>query len=292
MKFFVADSAKHLKRSLKRSGCNMGRYESSIFADGERGYRLKESVKRESVAIIASILPNPVSLFELLVLHRLVIENGAPKTTLVIPYLGYARQDRPNRPGEGSMGVMLVELIQKLNPSKLILFDVHSDLVRKTLRSSVTELFAFPLFADALSNHPPEVIVSPDAGFAFRAKELAKLLKPCPYIAVIDKVRPRPNVAIAKRLHGDVRGKDVLIVDDIIDTGGTLFQAVKLVYQNGARTIRLAATHGIFSHQARERLSCLPVEKIWITNTLPQIRFPKIRILDITPLLLDPLTRT
>lgn len=292
MKLFLADSAKHLKRSLKRSGCNIGRYESSIFADGERGYRLKESVKRESVAIIASILPNPVSLFELLALHRLVIENGARKATLIIPYLGYARQDRPSQTGEGSMGIMLVELIQKLSPPKLILFDVHSDLIRKALGPSVTELSALPLFADALSNHPPEVIISPDAGFVSRAKELAKLLKPNSNIAVIDKVRPRPNVAIAKRLHGDVQGKDVLIVDDIIDTGNTISEAIRLVSQKGAKEIRIAATHGIFSDQARERLSRLPVEKIWITNTLPQVQSPNISILDITPLLLDALTRT
>jgi ribose-phosphate pyrophosphokinase len=131
------------------------------------------------------------------------------------------------------------------------------------------------------------MIVSPDAGFKVRAEELAGFMKPRPEVAVIDKVRPHPNVAIAKRLHGDVRGRDVLIVDDIIDTGGTLHQAVKLVSQNGARSIRLAATHGIFSNHARDRLFRLPVREIMITNTLPQIRYPKIRLLNIVPLLLD-----
>jgi len=109
---------------------------------------------------------------------------------------------------------------------------------------------------------------------------------------VIEKVRPKPNVAIARTLHGDVRGKDVLIVDDMIDTGGTLSEAVKLASQNGARRIRLAATHGIFSGEARERLSRLPIEEVLITNTLSQIRHKKIRILDITPLALAALGRT
>ncbi len=287
MKLFLTPSTEHLRRPLRKLACNIGRYESYTFADGERGYRLKEKVNKESVAIIASVLPDPGSLFELMALHRLIVENGARETILVIPYLGYARQDRPNQPGEGSLGVMLLELIQKLNPSKLVLLDVHSDLIRKAFGRSVIELSALPLFAEALSKQPPDVIVSPDAGFKASAQELAELLKPRPQLAVIDKTRPRPNVAIAKRLHGDVYGKDILIVDDIIDTGGTLHQAVKLVSQNGARSIRLAATHGIFSGGARNRLFRLPIQEILITNTLPQIRYPKIRLLNIVPLLLD-----
>jgi len=287
MKVFLTHSTQHLRQSFKRCGCDIGRYETYTFADGERGYRLKEKVNRRSVAITASVLPDPKSLFDLMALHRLTIENGASKTILVIPYLGYARQDRSNQPGEGSLGVMVLELIQKLNPFRLILLDVHSDRIRKAFGPSVIELSALPLFAQALSKQPPDVIVSPDAGFKARAEELAGLMKPRPEVALIDKVRPHPNVAIAKRLHGDVHGKDILIVDDIIDTGGTLHQAVKLVSQNGARSIRLAATHGIFSEHARSRLFRLPIREILITNTLPQIRYPKIHVLNIVPFLLD-----
>ena len=135
------------------------------------------------------------------------------------------------------------------------------------------------------------MIVSPDAGFVSGAERLLRLFKPQPALSVIEKVRPKPNVAIARHLHGDVRGKDVLIVDDIIDTGGTLSEAVKLVLQNGAQSIRLAATHGIFSGEARDRLSRLPIKEMLITNTLPQLRSPKIRILDIAPLILQALAR-
>jgi ribose-phosphate pyrophosphokinase len=289
MKLFLADSAKHLQKSLKKTGSHIGQYVTSRFSDGERGYRLKENVKGESVAIIASILPDPGALFEALALQRLVVENGSRKTALVTPYLGYARQDRPCRSGEGSIGVMVIELLQTTNPSKLLLFDVHSDSIRKTFRPFVRELSALPLIAQALAKHPPHVIVSPDAGFVPGAERLSRLFKPKPDLSVIEKVRPKPNVAIAKYLHGDVRGKDVLIVDDIIDTGGTLSEAVRLVSQNGAQNIRLAATHGLFSGEARDRLSRLPIKEILVTNTLPQIRSPKIRILDITPFILDAL---
>jgi ribose-phosphate pyrophosphokinase len=249
-------------------------------------------VKGESVVLIASILPDPGSLFEIMVLHHLVRENGARETTLVIPYLGYARQDRPTRPVEGSIGIMVIEWLQTTNPSKLILFDVHSDLIRKAFRPFVTELSALPLIADALARHPPDVIVSPDAGFVSRAESLQKLLKSVPTLGVIEKIRPKRNVAIARQLYGDVLGKDVLIVDDMIDTGGTLSEAVKLVSQKGAQRIRLAAIHGIFSGGARDRLTRLPIKEMLITNTLPQIRSPKIRVLDISSLILNTLART
>jgi ribose-phosphate pyrophosphokinase len=292
MKLLLAETAKHLRRNLKKYGCEIVPYESYGYADGERGYHLKDSVRGESVVLIASLLPNPGSLFEIMALHHLSLENGARETTLVIPYLGYARQDRPTRPGEGSIGIMVIEWLQRTNPSKLILFDVHSDLIRKAFRPFVSELSALPLIADALARHPPDVIVSPDTGFVSRAKSLQKLLGSEPSLGVIEKIRPKRNVAIAKQLHGDVRGKDVLIVDDMIDTGGTLSEAVKLVSQKGAQGIRLAATHGIFSGEARDRLARLPIKEMLITNTLPQVRSPKIRLLDISSLVLNALTRT
>ncbi len=284
MKLFFAGSERHLARNIKNYGFKVGQYESYAFVDGERGYRLKQDIRGESVVFIGSVLPNPESLFEILAFHRLARDNGARKIVFFVPYLGYARQDRPARPGEGSIGKMVIETLQRMNPSKLILFDVHSDSIRKTFRPFVTELSALPLISSCLAKHPPDVIVSPDAGFVSRAAKLQRLFKPKPSLAAIEKVRPKPNVAIAKHLHGEVRGKDVLIVDDMIDTGGTLSEAVKLVLQNGASGIRLAATHGIFSGEARSRLNRLPIKEILITNTLPQVRFPKIRILDITPI--------
>lgn len=246
-------------------------------------------VKGRKVAVIGSVLPQPDSLFELLSVFRLVRDNGAREPILIIPYLGYARQDRPCKKGEGSIGIMVTQLIRNLSPARLILFDVHSEIIRKALGPEMTELSGLPLFARAFTKNPPDVIVSPDAGSVPRAKYFAGLLTPRPEVARIDKVRPRPNVAIAKRIHGEVLGKKVLIIDDMIDTGGTLAEAIKLVSQSGASSICIAATHGIFSRDAGNRLSALPVETILVTNTLPQVRFPKIRVLDISPLILNAL---
>ena len=109
MKVFLTESTRHLRASLVRHGWAIGRYASSVFADRERGYLLKEEVAGESIAIIASVLPAPESLFDLLALHRLLVENGAAEITLIVPYLGYARQDRPDRKGAAGIGVMVAE---------------------------------------------------------------------------------------------------------------------------------------------------------------------------------------
>ena len=285
MNYYLTGSTEHLRSSLLKHGCAIGRYEISGFADRERRYRLKGEVTGQSVAIVASVLPAPESLFDLLALHRLFRENGAAEIALIVPYLGYARQDRPAGRGEAGIGVMVVELLRWLKPSRLVVFDVHSERIRKALGPSVCELSALPLIAAALAKRPPGVIVSPDAGSVPRARWLAGLLESKPEIALIDKVRPRPNVAYAKRLHGDVRGKEVLIVDDMIDTGGTLAEAVKILREQGAAGVRIAATHGLFSAGALERLGGLHVGEILITNTLQQVRRPKLRRLDIVPLL-------
>ena len=111
MKIFLTDSTQHLRRSLKKRGYDIGWIKYYTFADGEHGYRLRDEVQRRSVGIIASVLPNPKSLFDLMALYRLVQENGARKTVFIIPYLGYSRQDRRSQPGEGSIGVMVVDLL-------------------------------------------------------------------------------------------------------------------------------------------------------------------------------------
>ncbi len=285
MKSFLTDATRHLRSSLKRHGWAIGRYRIPTFVDGERRYLLKEDVKGQSVAVVASVLPAPESLFDLLALHRLLLENGTARIDLVVPYLGYARQDRGDGRETAAIGVMVAEHLRQAKSSQLVVFDIHSDRIRTALGPAVIELSALPLIAAAVAKEPPGTIVAPDAGSVPRAERLAGLLSPRPEIAVIDKFRPRPNIAVAKHLLGDVRGRDVLVIDDMIDTGGTLAEAVKLVCEHGAGTIRIAATHGIFSGGAAERLARLPIGGILVTNTLPQLRHAKIRCLDIVPAL-------
>jgi ribose-phosphate pyrophosphokinase len=283
MTFFFTKSTEHLKRNFNAKAFRIGRYESHTFADGEKNIRLLDEVRNKPAALVASLLPDPASLFELLVFHRILYENGASHIKILVPYFGYARQDRPSREGEGGIGVMLAELLRGMAASKIVVADLHSNLIRKALGNRMTEISAAIVFHEALSSNPPEVIISPDAGSRFRAEQLARLITPTAPIASIEKVRPRPNVAVARKLDGDVQGKNVLVIDDIIDTGGTLQEAVKLLRRGGARRIRVAATHGVFSAGARDRLYRLPIEQILVTNTLPQLRYPKIKVLNIVP---------
>jgi ribose-phosphate pyrophosphokinase len=287
MKWFLTPSTVHLRDALVARGAALGGYETVRFADGERSYRLTEDVRGQAVTLIASVTPDPISLFDLLALFRLLGENGSHTPSVVIPYLGYARQDRPVRSGEGSLGVMVAELLRNLDPAELRVLDVHSPRICEALGPRAIELSALPLFAEHLSRgEPVDVVVAPDAGARRRAHTLAGQLVPNADVAIVEKSRPTPNVAVARTISGDVKGKHVVIVDDMIDTGGTICEAVRLVSERGAGSIRIAATHGIFSQDARERIIRLPVRDTWVTNSLPQPADERIRVLDITPMLL------
>lgn len=283
---FLTQSAAHLRPLLLNRGAAVGSVQETQFADGELYFRLLEDVRRKSVTLIGSVMPDPTSLFELQSVFRLLRENKSLNPSLVIPYLGYARQDRPTREGESAIGVMVAEIIRNLNPAKLVVVDAHSQAILDALGPHAENRSAVPLFAELLSGleDRSEVIVAPDAGAETRARLLAEQLGAD--VAVIDKVRPKPNAAQAKSIRGDVEGRHVLIFDDMIDTGGTIVEAVKLVSKRGALSIRVAATHGIFSREARDKLVALPIRDLIVTNTLPQPRHAKIRVLDVTPLLL------
>ncbi len=287
MKWFLTSSTAHLRNALLEHGAAPGGYETVRFADGERGYRLTEDVNQQPVTLLASVTPDPASLFDLLALFRLLRENGSHTPSVVIPYLGYARQDRAVQSGEGSLGVMVAELLRNLQPAELRVLDVHSPRILEALGPRAIELSALPLFAGQLArDEPVEVVVAPDAGAGRRAQTLADRLVPNAEVVIVEKTRPRPNVAVARTISGDVKGKRVVIVDDMIDTGGTICEAVRLVSERGARSIRIVATHGVFSQDARDRVIRLPVRDVWVTNSLPQPAYEQIRVLDITPILL------
>lgn len=287
MMYFLTDSTNHLRKLLVNRGVALGSSQTVAFADGERGFRLSEDVRRQAVMLVASVLPDPGSLFDLLAMLRLLRENHSRNPILAIPYLGYARQDRPTQPGEAAIGVMVAELVRNANPLRIRVLDPHSTAILDALGPAAEAVSALPLIAERFADieDKPEVVVAPDVGAKPRAETLATLLTA--KSAYIEKIRPRPNVAVAKELHGDVRGKHILIIDDMIDTGGTIEEAVRLVSRKGALSIRVAATHGIFSKNARDRLSRLPIKEIIVTNSLPQSRQSKIRVLDISSLLLS-----
>jgi ribose-phosphate pyrophosphokinase len=292
MRFFITPSAEHLRVRLAALNVRMGDWEPFRFADGERGYHLSETVAGQSVAVVGSVTADPGSLFDLIALAHLLGENGAQRPVLMIPYLGYARQDRPVRSGEGSLGVVVAGLLRDLGAGRIVVLDVHSAAVRGTLGAAAVETSAIELFARHLAaGGTVDTVVAPDKGARERAWELAERLAPTATVAVIEKTRPRPNVAQATRLAGDVDGRRVLIIDDMIDTGGTICEAVRLLVAGGAKSIRVAATHGIFSQGARERILQLPVDQLVVTNSLRQPEHQRVEVLDIVPVLLAALSQ-
>jgi len=292
MRAFITPSADHLRARLSASSVQIGDWEPHRFADGERGYRLSETVTGQSVAVVGSVTSDPGSLFDLIALTRLLAENGSQRPVLMIPYLGYARQDRPVRSGEGSLGVVVAELLRGLGAGRMVVLDVHSAAVRGALGTAAVEASAIELFARHFAmGGPVDTVVAPDKGARERARELAKRLRPPATVAVIEKSRPRPNVAQATRMEGEVDGRRVVILDDMIDTGGTICEAVRLLVARGAASIRVAATHGVFSQGARERILQLPVEQLVITNSLRQPVHQHVEVLDIAPVLLAALSQ-
>ena len=292
MRFFVTSSVDHLRSRLAGLGARIGAWESFQFADGERGYRLNETVMGESVAVVGSVTPDPGSLFDLIALARLLAENGSQPPLLLIPYLGYARQDRPVRHGEGSLGIVVAGLLRDLGVGRIVVLDVHSPFVRAALGAAAVEVSAIEALARHLAGQSPiNAVVAPDSGARERARALAARLAPGTTVAVIEKVRPQPNVARALRLNGEVAGRHTLILDDMIDTGGTVCEATRLLVAGGAASIRVAATHGIFSQDARARILRLPVAQLIVTNSLPQPEDARIEVLDIVPALVAALSQ-
>ena len=286
MTYFLNESTHHLRRLFVSRGAALGSYQAFQFADGEYGFRLSEEVRRQPATVVASVLPDPGSLFDLLALFRVLHDNRSRRPSLIVPYLGYARQDVA-APGEAAIGILVAELVRNLNAAATFVVDVHSDAVLRALGPETTEVSALPLFAERLREANIEVVVAPDEGARTRAEALAPLLGPNVTVAVIKKVRPKPGVAIARSLTGDVQRKRCVIVDDMVDTGGTLVEAVRLISSKGADRIHAAATHGIFSKDARERLAKTDLIEILVTNTLPQVRHPLVKVLDVSPILLS-----
>ncbi|MFA5945514.1 MAG: ribose-phosphate diphosphokinase [Patescibacteria group bacterium] len=279
MMTLFAESAKHLKKG------KTARYTKYAFASGEVACTLQANVRGKGSRVIANITPDPASFFEVLALHQLLKDREASTITLVLPYLSYAREDRSTDNAQASLGLMVAEHLRATGANISVL-DLHSQKVLKALGGRATEITAIPLLAKEVGKlGPVDVVVAPDNGAVHRAGRFAKELPGSPRIATIIKTRPAPGTAKAGKLTGKVKGAHCVIVDDMIDTGGTIAEAVRLLTKHGAKSIRVAVTHGIFSKNAKARLASLPVTAIFVTNSLPQKPHKKFVIVDISGLL-------
>ncbi len=280
-------------------GLDVTKHSVSRFADGEIFVQIDESIRGDDVFIVQSTNPPAENILELLLLGDAARRASAARITAVIPYYGYARQDRKDKPRVPISAKLIAKLIESAGFDRVLTVDLHADQIQGFFDIPVDNLYATPIFKKyLLSEFPmglnPEdwIIVSPDVGGIKRARTMAEKLWNLP-IALIDKRRPKPNVAEVVRVIGDVRGKNVLLIDDIIDTGTTISNAAYALKEEGANRIIVIATHGLFSGNAIEKLNNCPAEKVVVTNTINhKIDLPsKFVILDISQLLAEAIRR-
>ncbi len=258
------------------------------FADGELFVRIDENVRGRDVYVIQSTNPPAENLIELLLLMDAARRASAARITAVIPYFGYARQDRKDQPRVAISAKLMANMVSKAGADRVLAIDFHQHQLQGFFDLPVDHLYAAPVFVNHYrqKNLTDLVVVAPDVGSAKMARGFAKRLNGS--LAIIDKRRTGPNVAEVLNVVGDVSGKDCLIPDDMIDTGGTMAEAVHALKRLGAKDIYICATHALLSGPAVERLSAAPVTEIAVTNTinLPAERhFPALKVLSISGLL-------
>lgn len=257
------------------------------FADGETCVKFLDVVRGDKVFLIQST-SNPTNerLMELLIAIDALKRSSVKEITCVIPYFGYARQDRKAGPREPITAKLVAELLQTAGAHRVVSLDLHSDSIQGFFEIPVDSLTAIPLLARHIKdmNIPDLTVVSPDHGSVKRARDFAERIN-CP-IAVIDKRRPKANVCEAMFVLGDVKDHNVVIVDDICDTCGTLIAASKILKENGAKDIYVAITHGVLSRDAIDKVKNSDIKKLIISDTIHQNRLSdKMEIVTVAPML-------
>jgi ribose-phosphate pyrophosphokinase len=266
------------------------------FSDGEDYCQIDENVRGADVFVVQPTC-SPVNdhVMELLILLDAFRRSSASRITAVMPYFGYARQDKKDKPRVPIAAKLMADLLTAAGADRILTMDLHAAQIQGFFNIPVDHLFAAPVILDAIRKLEPEelVIVSPDVGGLTRARAIAKRLDAS--LAVIDKRRTGKNETEILNVVGDVEGKDALILDDIIDTAGTLVQAEEALRRQGARRTYAAAVHGVFSGPALERIEASKLQRLLVTNTIPvdaaMARCPRIQALSVAPLLGEAIQR-
>lgn len=286
--FSLTTSKELAKKISEKSGIPMG--ESSVFqfADGEIMARCLSNVKGKICYIVQStIAPSSDSLFEIFIFVDSLKNAGAKEIVLITPYYGYSRQDRVAQKGEPITAKIVANLLQSCGISQLISVDLHTQQIQGFFSIPVVNLETSELFGDYFVkrfgelgiNHEDVVVVSPDHGSANRGRDVSSVFNNAS-LAVIDKRRPAPNKSEVTNVVGDCKDKICLIVDDIVDTGGTINNAVEALFNKGAKEVYVAATHAIFSGQNIDKR----IKEFVVTDTVEK-QIPNVTVLSVADLI-------
>lgn len=271
-------------------GMDIGPMITKRFADGEIYIQIQESIRGCDVYLIQPCCRSVNDhLMELLIMIDACRRASARQITAVIPYYSYARADRKTAGRESITAKLVANLITEAGADRVLAMDLHSAQIQGYFDIPFDHVYGSPVLFDYLKskNLPDLVVVSPDVGGVARARAFAKKLDEAP-LAIIDKRRQSHNVAEVLNLIGDVKGKTAVLVDDMIDTAGTILEGARLLREQGARQVYACATHAVFSGQALERLSSGAFEEVMVTNTIPVPKdqhFPQLTVLSVANLI-------
>lgn len=278
---------------VKNLGVELCHAQINRFSDGEIQVKVEDNVRGADCFIIQpTCSPVNENLMELLILADALRRASAKRITAVIPYYGYGRQDRKAEPRVPITAKLVANLIVASGVSRVLSMDLHAGQIQGFFDIPVDHLYGMPVFLEYLKakNLKDMVVVSPDAGGVERARAFAKHLSAD--LAIVDKRRPRPNEAAIMNLIGDVKGKSAIILDDLVDTAGTLTKVAAAIKEKGATQVIAAASHGVLSGDALKKIEASPMTELVITDSIPQATMsPKIKVLKIAPLLGEAIKR-
>ncbi|NMB12337.1 MAG: ribose-phosphate pyrophosphokinase [Firmicutes bacterium] len=289
LKIFTGNANPKLAQDIARYlGTTVGQSEINRFKDGEINIRIGETVRGADVFVVQpTSAPTDTHLIELLIMIDAFKRASAKEVAAVIPYYGYARQDRKTQPRDPISAKLVANLLTAAGADRVLTMDLHAGQIQGFFDIPVDNLRAMPILANYFQEKGLEdvVVVSPDVGGVSRAREFANRLD-CT-LAIVDKRRPAPNVAEAANVIGDIQGKTAIIIDDIIDTAGSMCEAVRVLIDRGAKEVYACCSHPVLSPPATERLAASPVKEVVVTNSIPlppEKQLDKIRVLSVAPL--------
>jgi ribose-phosphate pyrophosphokinase len=293
VKIFAGRSSEALAAKVAESfGVELGDVKVSVFSDGEFQPSFEETVRGQDVFIVQSTMPPTENLFELLLLVDAARRASARKIITVIPYFGFARQDRKDKPRVAIGAKLVANMLMAAGVDRVMTMDLHADQIQGFFEVPVDHLYASTLFLAEIEKLDTSnlVVAAPDAGGAKRANSYAKSLN-CG-LALCHKHRKKPNEIAEMTVIGDVNGKDVIIIDDMCDTAGTLTTAADLLIEKGAKSVRAFCTHAVLSGPAYERIENSQLTELIVTDTIPMSKHSdKIRVITVAELFGDVIKR-
>ncbi len=296
MKLFCGSAHQHLGKEISQElGIPLGKVNLSKFSCGENYARIEESIRGIEAYIIQSIGLNPNDDYmELFLMMDALKRSSASRIHVILPHFGYARQDKKSAPREPISSRLIADLLSAVGFDRLVTIDLHSDQIQGFFSQPVDHLTALSIFVDYFKEKQIEdlVVVATDTGRAKFTKRLADRLDAD--LAIMHKTRPDHNVAEIMNVVGDVKGKNLVLVDDMIDTGGSVCAGIDMLKKEGANDIYMAATHPVFSGPAIERLSNAPFKEIVVTNTInipKEKQFETLKVISVAPILAETIRR-